>query len=125
MVRNVSQPVSPIINNIWKLTFSKSKKIEEKNERIFISSHATKRSRFSSSIINEFYKSKIFEKYVYVHVYLCKQCVYIYIYNVNNVCTQTINKTRRKRDKTQTAVKNLYGLLSTIFTPFYINLDCL
>ena len=59
--------------------------------------------------------------YIYVCVCVCV-CVYNYRRNrfgllglisvVLTSGTQSINKTRRKRDKTQTAVKNLYGLLS-------------
>ena len=51
--------------------------------------------------------------YMYMYMYVNN----VYVYNVNNVCTQTINKTNKKSDKTQTAVKNLYGLLS--HTYFY------
>ena len=42
MVRNVTQPVSPIINNIWKLTFPKSQNFVEKTKQIFITFYATK-----------------------------------------------------------------------------------
>ena len=67
--------------------------------------------------------------YIYIYVNNVYMCIYIYIYiYIYTQCKQrmyTNHKQNTQRDKTQTAVENLYGLLSTIFTPFYINLDCL
>ena len=71
---------------------------------------------FSHELLMSFINRKYLRNmYMYMYMYVNN----VYVYNVNNVCTQTINKTNKKSDKTQTAVKNFMVCCHTpIFTLF-------